>query len=617
MSKGSTGVPPQFEEEAWMPPVELVWYQRWLRGWRLVVVIIALGSLYGAIRGLKDYRHIKAWRARGLAAEALKFTAPEDLSKAVALLEKAGTLSPNDPVVLRSLADFNEPRQDLMALYALRKLVNNGDATPQDRERLCLLAFDWGQPELAPTDMLAEWAATPAENLSLRPLELSARWLAMRGQAPEAERRLKSALEQAGNSPAADGIELALCRLLLTSGIAQQGNAAFLQEISTRLQQLVSRTVPPSLVRADAIRLLTSMLAHRAWSTLLPTNLDQFVQKSLVEQAAATKDGATILKYRLLDMGISINRLPARRTALADRLMEEMMGAPLPQKLVVARWLVEQQLFERALDFIRTNPDYLKDRNWFTVELDALFGLRQWEVLKERLTMSDSPLPAVVIALFKYRVAQAQQAPSETLEPLLANITTAAQQAEYSDALYVAGNLEKTREVTTALKLYERLQNHAQAGLTARLGAIRCLDGQLEKSGELIQALDALLRLWPSSDEARSDLAYLRLLDKNARREDREAIQELAKNSPQYLAYRIPAALIHLQENQPQEALQLLESSDVNWREVRAGWRAVYAAVLAANQKTQAAQEVLAQVTSAQLRPGERKLLEDAELKIP
>ena len=88
--------------DVWEPPVVLAWHQRWIRGWRLVVVLVALAAGYAVWRGKDDYRSLKAWRARQLAAEALDTNKTKTPEEAIALLDKAGTLAPNDPAVLRS-----------------------------------------------------------------------------------------------------------------------------------------------------------------------------------------------------------------------------------------------------------------------------------------------------------------------------------------------------------------------------------------------------------------------------------------------------------------------------------------------------------------------------------
>lgn len=138
---------------------------------------------------------------------------------------------------------------------------------------------------------------------------------------------------------------------------------------------------------------------------------------------------------------------------------------------------------------------------------------------------------------------------------------------------------------------------------------VRCLDPQLDRTGELIAALDSLLRLWPLSDEVRRDLAYLRLLEKTATPDDLKVLADVVQNSPWLLAHRVAAALACLREKKPREAMEWLEKEKVPWDRAQQGWRAVYAAALAANDRVDEAKAVAVTLSLDALRPGERQLV--------
>jgi hypothetical protein len=254
-------------------------------------------------------------------------------------------------------------------------------------------------------------------------------------------------------------------------------------------------------------------------------------------------------------------------------------------------------------------PDHLTLRDWFTLRMDALFALKRWEEVKQFLSAPKQPLPGLVQALFFLSVDKAMGADEEAIKVRRETLVDLVPRAEFKETLYVAGVLERNQEYPVAMKLYESLENHAQAGLPARLGSVRCLSAQLERTPELITALNSLLVLWPHSDEARSDLAYLRLLDKTHRQEDVEAVINLAQTNQWFLAYRIPAALALLRINQSAKALALLDQPGVPWAQARPGWVAVFAATLAANQRADEARRWSSQLQKGQLRPGERRLL--------
>ena len=104
------------EVEPWEIPQPRNLLQRWVRGWRLLLLISVLGIGYVSWRGGRDYYAFKAWRARGIAAEAAQASAAGSPEKAAALLDQAAILAPLDPSVMRTMADFCEPRQDIMAI---------------------------------------------------------------------------------------------------------------------------------------------------------------------------------------------------------------------------------------------------------------------------------------------------------------------------------------------------------------------------------------------------------------------------------------------------------------------------------------------------------------------
>ena len=607
-----SGLKPEFEETMWLPPVKSAWHQRWRRGWRLVVALLVLaGAVYLPLRGLKDYRSLKIWRARSLAQEAM--THRDDPKQAVELFQKAAVHAPNDTVVLRLLADYTEAREDPMALYALRKLVSNGQPTPEDRERLCRLAFDWGHPELADATILSQWAEADPATLELRPLDFSARWLANRGQRSEAEKRLRSALEKAGAGREKPLLQFVLSKLLLASPAAQSATDATLDESLRLLSEAIRATVPPMPMRAEAARLIATTVTREDWHRSVHPELVDFVRKTFEEETAATQkpDPVAALRIRIHRLEFEIALAPARKQSLAKELLDSVAAAEDRQRLMVAKWLNVNALPRMALVVCDATAGQDVREEWFTERLVALFQLQDWGRMEALLAAPQQPLSAVTKALYLFRIQLQKPAAPEVLNQVRKAISQASDKSEVRDTLHAASVLEKLGEYETASELFSSVQNHPQGGLAARLGIIRCLDPQLERSGELVQALEGLVRLWPQSEEARGSLAYLRLLDKSTIPEDLALAKEFNRKFPNFLSYRVTAALAWLREKNPSEALKLLQAEALPWPSVLPGWRAVYAAVLAANGKNDEARQIVATFTSQDLRPGERRLLED------
>lgn len=608
---------PEFEDSMWVPPVKEPWYRQWSKGWRLVVVILVLLSgVYLSVRRLKDYRSLKAAYARSLAREALaKKDQPQE---AVALFEKAAALAPNDTEVLRSIADFTEPMDDRMAVYSLRKLVSNAQPTPADRERLCRLAFDWGLPELADVTILKQWAASDPSTLALRPLDLSARWMANRGQHAEAEHRLRSALAKAGETADKPSLQFVLAKLLMAGPAAGTNPSSAQEETIQLLAGAIISTAPPLAMRAEAARLMGAALLQAGLNSKAAQEAIALVRSTLNEESEAVKNTnpLTSLNYRIQLFEFDIDLNPSVRQSLAKQLLESVEKSDDAQKLTVANWLNSHELSLMALTLCESQPAVSTQRTWFTAKLDALFNQKNWSALVEQLSAPNQPLPAIIKSFFLYRVSLARQDDQATLDQARASIVQNSLRTDPKDILYVASILEKLGEYQTALTLYTAVQNDPRAGLPARLGTIRCLTPQPARSGELVAALDDIVGLWPSCDQARGDLAYLRLLDRNARHEDSEFVHEAQRTFPDFLAYRIAAALSHLRDKNPAEALKLLPPEYAPPLSTP-GWRSVYACVLAANNQEEKARDTIAGINMKSLRPGERRLLEEFLLVLP
>ena len=602
------------EAEPWEIPAPLNLFQRWTRGWRLLVVLIVLVIGYVKWRGGKDYRHVKVWRARSVAAEAAEVSAKGNPEQAAALLDKAAILAPLDPVVMRTIADFCEPRKDIMAIYALRQVVKSGQAGPADLERLCRMALDWGHPELAATDTLKEWVNAPTDSLSVTQLRLSALWYASRGQYQEREKRLRQAIEAAAGTPAAASLEVALSRLLMnaasSAGTAEAGAAEPLR----RLSGIAYSPSAPLEARTEATRLLAGLLLHPARRDLLTPVRADLLRSAFMELAEASRsdDPATATGYELAATTVDLASTPGRRTDLINSVLSKAATVAIPQRLAMARWLNENGASRETLQLCDNVPEQATDVDWFTVRMDALFALKDYATATALLESSAQPLAPHLQQLFLYRLDLAAGRDEATLATRRKELEKVTSQAEPKDGLSTAENLEKSGDNPTALAIYTSLKAHPHAGLTARLGIVRCLDADPTRTSDLVNALESVLQLWPQSDQARNDLAYLRLLDGNPGPDDLMLAAQLNRDSPWYLSFRITAALAQLQQRRFAEALALLEAEPIPWDRVRPGWQAVYAGILSANGKKPEAQAIAARLGKTALRPGEQKMVIEA-----
>jgi hypothetical protein len=611
------GIPPAslspqvFDEVPWEPSAPPNLVRRWTWGWRLVLLLALLFTGYAAWRGQKDYFRVKAWRGRALARQGAEAAARGAVEEAAALLNSAAILAPQDAFVFRTMADFCEPRRDEMALAALSNVVKSGLGQPADFERLCRLAIDWGHPELAVNSTLQQWAAAPAETLTLTQLRLSGVWLADGGQYDKGVERLRSALSLAADTSEAPGLEVALSRLLMRAAVSEGAAESVGEEALRRLSSVVYSPSAALPLRVDATRLLAGLLLHPARRALLTPLRADLLRTAFTDLATDTAptEPETAAGYQLGAVSVELITDPDRRPDIIRGVMEQARAAPIPSRLIFARWLNENACPEEAMALCDHTAEKAGDPDWFTVRLDALFAQRAFEAATGLLTASGQPLPAFRQQLFLYRLDRAAGRPPAALTDRRAQLEKANATAEPKNVMESAHLLERAGDPQTAVALYATMKHRPREGLSARLAIVRCLGAQPERTVELKEALQEVLQLYPQSSQARSDLAYLRLLDGKPAEDDLAVVAAFHQQSPWFLAYRISAALAALHRQNPEEALALLQSGNIRWDRAPAGWRAVYAGILSASGRIDEARSLARQIEPATLRPGERKLV--------
>jgi hypothetical protein len=495
--------------ETWDPSPEPNLIQRWLTGWRLVLVLAVLALVYLQWRGGRDYAHFKAWRARGIATQAMAAAAAGDPAKAISLFDEAAILAPMDPTVMRRLADFCEPRQDINAIHALRQVIRSGEANPADYERLCRLALDMGHAELSHGPTLQAWGQASPDTLSVTQLRLSAIWLASRGQYLEGSDRLRQALVKAEGTDQTLLLQIALARLIIdaasSSGMAE--NAA--QEPLNLLTGVVDSPSAPLALRLEATQLLGGLLLHPARRGLLTPLRADLLRTAFMGLAKeiAPADAKRAISYELAASMVEYTTYPERRSAIIGSVLTKATTADTA--LPTAGWLNENRCYKEALELCaQFNADNDADNaadsssGWFTAKLDALFALKSYDEAEDLLNLKDQPLSAHLQQLLLYRIDLAQGRDEATLDARRKELEKAAFRASPEAVFAAAKNLEQSGDKLTAYNLYSTLKGHPKAALPARLAMVRCLDGLPGRSSDLIKTLEAVLQLSPQSDQA-------------------------------------------------------------------------------------------------------------------
>ena len=582
----------------------------------LAMVIMAVG--YWFWRGDQVVEAVNGWRATRLVTEAAAL-AQNSPVVAEEKLREAALLAPGQPAVLRGLADLSEPKRDATALHALWQLLRSGEANPQDRERLSRLALDWDQPGMADAETLEQWAATKEDTLTPEKLRLSALWLISRGQLQPGIDRLRRALAQVENTPAAPHLEITLASALLRASASTTPTEQETTEPLNRLfSVLYAKEITPERRMEAAQKLADYLLVPDHRHLLTPARGD-LLQGALtaLEPLLASSDPTAATTCALTAVNVELITSPSRSTELIDIVLQKALAAPPPIRLLSAQWLQKRGLMREALSLCEAAPQDRTNADWLSVQLEALLELGDSWSANQTLTAWSAPLPPLFKPFYFYRIDRSSSRSADALPGRRAEMIRACSQAEATDILSTAEALEKTGDRLTALGLYTTLRSHPRAALPARLGMARCLEPQLDRTAAFVEALASIVQLWPQSSQIRQQLVYLRLLEARPPAEDLSFAASIHQQSPSAPSARVLAALAQFRQGRDQEAATLLEQDSMPWAEFPPGWQVVYAAVLLANGRPEEAQTIETRLATATLRPEERALFETIDLPEP
>jgi thioredoxin-like negative regulator of GroEL len=163
------------------------------------------------------------------------------------------------------------------------------------------------------------------------------------------------------------------------------------------------------------------------------------------------------------------------------------------------------------------------------------------------------------------------------------------------------------------LRAYEQLAKIPEHAVGAYLATER-LSAMNADTAVQRDAAEKIASLSPNDLNAADQLAYLNLLVNRDVTGSFEKAKAIALKDPTRLSYRVTAALGYLRTNDPGPALAQFQppagAPAIEWENTPAGWRAVYAATLIANEKTQEAEEILKNIPRDRLIPEEKRLIE-------
>lgn len=569
--------------------------------WKVAAVLAVGGVLgWGLWRGAVYLGVFRGVKARELAAEAKASWLAEDEKKATALVEEALKLDGDDLMVLRTAVDLYGERRDNAVMPALQKLLVSEEVGEEDLERAAKVAVDWGRLELTPVRALNEWSQSGASGMTEGRMVVVARWMLMRGEREEAEKRLRMAVEAGSKRGEA---ELGLCEVLLSGG------GEGVDEGLERLERLIGDGERGLRVRQRGAELAARVMGVKGVREKVDEErLAGF--RAAFAPLVARLDPEDGVGCQLWLHAMELAAEPESRQVVFGRVMEEFMPVAEEMQLRIARWFLELGAWERVLGIYEGNPQWGDAGEWESLRVEALLESGDFEGAKAVMGRMTAGVSALKRAGFRYRIAAGLGGGDELTDSRM-KLLRAAAEGDPEEVREAAEYAEGRGDRELAIGLYKVLEKDPEEEVLAKLEVAELQSGAVEGRAGAMAVLESLLRGWPRLEEVRNRLIRMRLLEGRSGADDAAAAVEMAAGARGYAPFQVTAALARLVSGQPKEALELLEGNGgKNRREAEAGNPVVSVAVLAAGGRDEDAKKVRTAMGERPLTAGEKALLD-------
>lgn len=520
---------------------------------------------------------VKDWRSRQFAERAQTLLQEGNLQEALNNASSAVQVRPRLPEARRAYAHVLIAAGAPEGLQALHEMAEDGIADSRDRMELARAALHFGQIPLAEQQ---------AENL-LQQGQNTADALIILARVRLAQQRLADALQaleearQAGGGPESS---ILLAQLQFAIGTPESTQSAVdlltplaRQQDEAGLAALLALVNSPALGTGEGAGWVEALRIH-------PLAGDD---------------------QKLLAASAEIARRPASHSTVVQRMLSDYRDTPVDRRLLLARWLNQQREYEKVLDVI-TPDEALQRSDLFLVRLDALAGRGDWAAVAELLRRDNLPLQSPIILLYRGRAAR-ELGEQESSGAFYRRSVIEA--ARTPDVLwYVISYLQRVGEDGVLEQELLRLTENPAVARQA-FEALVPIVQKRQNAEELYQLYDRMLRRLPAELVVQNDHRYFAAL--TGRPPDVGGARELADSEPRMLAYRITLALALLRAAQPEAALLVFDGISLDPAQIQPYQRAVLAAVLGANGRTDEARQL------AQSVPGDAVTVSEFELIRP
>jgi hypothetical protein len=546
--------------------------------WWSAILVVLLLTAFGA---KPLYYFLKAKRAEQFAAagdalvQAGKWNDAATQYRAALQLDPAGYAGLAGAARLASRAD----RPEAISLW--EQVIKLPQCTVQDRQEYAALLIKSDRLSLAEKIIDGLLKSDP----DTKTLKLASRYSGKIGDRAKALEFARLAVKRAPQDDTA--------RFELADLLAQSTDGAEQAEARKVLWELAGKE---GAYKKSAIEAL-------ARAPMLPSEERERVLRAL--EQLSPKD----LTDDLLAADVRMETQPDDTTRIYDETIDRWRNGTTEQLVELARWLNAHQQAERMLTLFPIERA-LQNNTLLLTRLDALAILQRWVDIDDTLTKPEMTLDPSVIESFRARSAQQRGAALDA-------------EVHWNHAVSLAGNdpfklrfvanfAEQSHANAAALKAYGQLARFPEHAWVAYRGTERVSskagDAAVERA-----AAEKLAASAPEDPNAADQLAYLNLLLENDVAKNLATAKKLAEKYPNRLSYRVTAALGYLREQDPGSALaQFTGPAPIDWKRTQPAWRAVYAATLLANERTDEAREIIMTIPVERLSAQERALIEPA-----
>ena len=549
------------------------------RTWLVVLVVFVVGLCVLLLEWRPFYAWMQGIRSRRLAAKAEAELFAGNIEEAVNKARTAYTTRPDEPAAIRVAAKAQRMTGQYAAAVPLwKQLRQTGAMRPEDRRPFAEDLLMSG----AVADAGNEIEGLLKENISdAALLRLAARWASVEGNG---ERARDFAAKAVKAEPESHEGRLLLALLQLSAG------TDLLREEATR--SMLALGAENSREGLEALKQLGKL---RGISPEVAGKVSQLLQRHPL---------ATEL-HRILAFSLDFDTHPAEKDALLDAAVQKYSKSEPAVRCAFGTWLNGHGETERTLKLLPMDEAF-KRQDMLLVVLDSLAALGRWNEIEKLLQKKDVPLYTAMKELYLARVAE--ETGSRAAADLHWGRAHVAAAASPEHMREIASYAEKLGRPVQAEQAYRSLTANANTARPAMEALLRLAGSR----GDMDMLRDTLKKMsvrWPKDDSVKNDLAYFNLLAGKSVDESLAVARDLVARSPASLPHLTTLALAQLRKKDPAAAGSVYQGLQIPWERIAPSQRAVHAAVLGANGRTDEAVAEAAALRWEDLRPEERELI--------